>query len=129
MRLQDCFRSVYGKKEDSSKALATNLKRSFLATAKQHKMPGKCAGCRRVGGAAVYHIGTPSEQTANAGSSDFQSLPSHPTSSPLSFGPSTPVMASPGPPAGVMSSPGGMSDFSVGLCQIRSYNRILKGGW
>ena len=51
------------------------------------------------GTSQVYHIGTPSG-SENTGSSIFQSIPSqrssipsHPTSSPISFGPSTPVMS------------------------------------
>ena len=61
-------------------------------------------------------IGTPSG-SENTGSSLFQSIPSqrssipsHPTSSPISFGPSTPVMSTSAAPAGLLSSPGGMSD-------------------
>ena len=68
------------------------------------------------GTSQVFHIGTPSG-SENAGSSLFQSIPSqrssipsHPTSSPVSFGPSTPVMSASAAPAGLLSSPGGMSD-------------------
>ena len=68
------------------------------------------------GTSQVYHIGTPSG-SENTGSSIFQSIPSqrssipsHPTSSPISFGPSTPVMSASAAPAGLLSSPGGMSD-------------------
>ena len=68
------------------------------------------------GTSQVYHIGTPSG-SENTGSSLFQSIPSqrssipsHPTSSPISFGPSTPVMSASAAPAGLLSSPGGMSD-------------------
>ena len=69
-----------------------------------------------------FHIGTPSasEHTATEGngSSQFQSVPSqrnsstpsHPTSSPASFGPSTPVMSASAAPGGLLSSPGLMSD-------------------
>ena len=73
------------------------------------------------GTAQVFHIGTPSasEHTATEGngSSLFQSIPSqrtstpsHPTSSPVSFGPSTPVRSASAAPEGLMSSPGLMSD-------------------
>ena len=74
------------------------------------------------GTARVFHIGTPSvsELTATErnGSSQFQSVPSqrnssirsHPTSSPVSFGPSTPVMSASAAPGGLLSSPGLMSD-------------------
>ena len=68
------------------------------------------------GTSQVFHIGTPSG-SENTGSSIFQSIPSqrfsipsHPTSSPISFGPSTPVMSASAAPAGLLSSPGGMSD-------------------
>ena len=68
------------------------------------------------GTSQVFHIGTPSG-SENTGSSLFQSIPSqrssipsHPTSSPISFGPSTPVMSASAAPAGLLSSPGGMSD-------------------
>ena len=68
------------------------------------------------GTSQVFHIGTPSG-SENTGSSLFQSIPSqrssipsHPTSSPVSFGPSTPVMSASAAPAGLLSSPGGMSD-------------------
>ena len=67
------------------------------------------------GTSQVFHIGTPSG-SENTGSSLFQSIPSqrssipsHPTSSPISFGPSTPVMSASAAPAGLLSSPGGMS--------------------
>ena len=83
---------------------------------------GAAQGSGVAGGTAqVFHIGTPSgsENTATEGqgSSLFQSIPSqrssipsHPTSSPVSFGPSTPVMSASAAPAGLLSSPGGMSD-------------------
>ena len=68
------------------------------------------------GTSQVFHIGAPSG-SENTGSSLFQSIPSqrssipsHPTSSPVSFGPSTPVMSASAAPAGLLSSPGGMSD-------------------
>ena len=68
------------------------------------------------GTSQVFHIGTPSG-SENTGSSIFQSIPSqrssipsHPTSSPISFEPSTPVMSASAAPAGLLSSPGGMSD-------------------
>ena len=57
------------------------------------------------GTSQVFHIGTPSG-SENTGSSIFQSIPSqrssipsHPTSSPISFGPSTPVMSASAAPA------------------------------
>ena len=63
------------------------------------------------GASQVFHIGTPSG-SENTGSSIFQSIPSqrssipsHPTSSPISFGPSTPVMSASAAPAGLLSSP------------------------
>ena len=43
------------------------------------------------------------------------SVPSHPTSSPVSFGPSTPVQSASAAPAGLESSPGGMSDVGSTL--------------
>ena len=63
----------------------------------------------------VYHIGTPSDHTTSEGfrSVLFQRTPSvqsHPTSSPISFGPSTPGQSASAAPAGLLSSPGGMSD-------------------
>ena len=75
---------------------------------RQHKGLGVAGGTSQ-----VYHIGTPSG-SENTGSSLFQSIPSqrssnpsHPTSSPISFGPSTPVMSASAAPAGLLSSPGG----------------------
>ena len=61
----------------------------------------------------VYHIGTPSERTTSEGfrsvvSQRTPSVQSHPTSSPVSFGPSTPVQSASAAPAGLLSSPGGM---------------------
>ena len=41
---------------------------------------------------------------------ELHRFPSHPTSSPVSFGPSTPVQPASAAPAGLQSSPGGMSD-------------------
>jgi len=46
--------------------------------------------------AEIYHIGTPSERPTSKGfrsalSHGTCSVPSHPTSSPVSFGPSTPA--------------------------------------
>ena len=43
------------------------------------------------------------------------SVQSHPTSSPVSFGPSTPVQSASAAPAGLLSSPGGMSDVGSTL--------------
>ena len=40
----------------------------------------------------------------------LQFHPSHPTSSPVSLGPSTPVLSASTPPVGLLSSPGRMSD-------------------
>ena len=72
----------------------------------------------------VYHIGTPSECTTSEGfrSVVFQRIPSvqsHPTSSPVSFGPSTPVQSASAEPAGLLSSPGGMSDVGGTLTPPR----------
>ena len=63
----------------------------------------------------VYHVGTPSERTTSEGfrsvvSQRTPSVQSHPTSSPISFGPSTPVQSASAAPEGLLSSPGGMSD-------------------
>ena len=67
----------------------------------------------------VHHIGTPSEHTTSQGfrSVVSQRTPSvsHPTSSPISFGPSTPVQSASAAPAGLLSSPGGMSDVGSTL--------------
>ena len=41
------------------------------------------------------------------------SVQSHPTSSPISSGPSTPVQSASAAPAGLLSSPGGMSEGSA----------------
>ena len=78
------------------------------------------------GTSQVFHIGTPSG-SENTGSSLFQSIPSqrssipsHPTSSPVSFGPSTPVMSASAAPAGLLSSPGGMSDVGGTLNSTRT---------
>ena len=63
----------------------------------------------------VYHIGTPSDRTTSEGfrsvvSQRTPSVQSHPTSSPVSFGPSTPVQSASAAPPGLLSPPGGMSD-------------------
>ena len=68
----------------------------------------------------VYHIGTPSERTTSEGlrsavSQRTPSVQSHPTSSPISFGPSTPVQSASAAPEGLLSSPGGMSDVGSTL--------------
>ena len=68
----------------------------------------------------VYHIGTPSERTTSEGfrsvvSQRTPSVQSHPTSSPVSFGPSTPVQSASAAPAGLLRSPGGMSDVGSTL--------------
>ena len=70
----------------------------------------------------IYHIGTPKDRTTSEG---FRSayllglhqfpLPSYPTSSPVSFGPSTPVQSASAAPVGLQSSPGGMSDVGSTL--------------
>ena len=56
----------------------------------------------------VHHIGTPSEHTTSEGfrsivSQRTPSVQSHPTSSPISFGPSTPVQSASAAPAGLLS--------------------------
>ena len=71
----------------------------------------------------VYHIGTPSEHTTSEGfrsvvSQRTPSVQSHPTSSPISFGPSTPVQSASAAPAGLLSSPGGMSDVGSTLIAL-----------
>ena len=63
----------------------------------------------------IYHIGTPSERPTSEGfrsavSQGTSSVPSHPTSSPVLFGPSTQVQSASAAPARLLSSPGGMSD-------------------
>ena len=73
-------------------------------------------------GAEVFHIGSPSDQQG----SDFQcvrsrstqqSLPTHPSTSPVSFGPiGSPSISGSAPPGGAMSSPGMMSDIGQGFC-------------
>ena len=68
----------------------------------------------------MYHIGTPSERTTSEGfrsvvSQRTPSVQSHPTSSSVSFGPSTPVQSASAAPAGLLSSPGGMSDVGSTL--------------
>ena len=73
-------------------------------------------------GAEVFHIGSPSDQQG----SDFQSvrsrstqqsLPTHPSTSPVSFGPiGSPSISGSAPPGGAMSSPGMMSDIVQGFC-------------
>ena len=74
-------------------------------------------------GAEVYHIGSPSDQTG----SDFQSvrsrstqqsIPPHPSTSPVSFGPiGSPSISGSATPAGAVSSPGMMSDIGQGQSQ------------
>ena len=73
-------------------------------------------------GAEVFHIGSPSDQQG----SDFQSvrsrstqqsLQTHPSTSPVSFGPiGSPSISGSAPPGGAMSSPGMMSDIGQGFC-------------
>ena len=68
----------------------------------------------------IHHIGTPSDRTTSEGfrsvvSQRTPSVQSHPTSSPVSFGPSTPVQSASAAPAGLLSSPGGMSDVGSTL--------------
>ena len=73
-------------------------------------------------GAEVFHIGSPSDQQG----SDFQSvrsrstqqsLPTHPSTSPVSFGPiGSPSISGSAPPGGAMSSPGMMSDLGQSFC-------------
>ena len=73
-------------------------------------------------GAEVFHIGSPSDQQG----SDFQSvrsrstqqsLPTHPSTSPVSFGPiGSPSISGSAPPGGAMSSPGMISDIGQGFC-------------
>ena len=73
-------------------------------------------------GAEVFHIGSPSDQQG----SDFQSvrsrstqqsLPTHPSTSPVSFGPiGSPSTSGSAPPGGAMSSPGMMSDIGQSFC-------------
>ena len=63
----------------------------------------------------IYHIGTPSNRTTSEGfrSAVLQRTPSvqsHPTSSPVSFRPSTPVQSASAAFAALLNSPGGMSD-------------------
>ena len=86
-------------------------------------------------GAEVFHIGSPSDQTG----SDFQSVRSrsthslsHPTTSPVSFGPIGSPSVSGNPiPEGAVSSPGLMSDvgsagasFCAGVPPLGSGGRI-----
>ena len=73
-------------------------------------------------GAEVFHIGSPSDQQG----SDFQSvrsrstqqsLQTHPSTSPVSFGPiGSPSISGSAPPGGAMSPPGMMSDIGQGFC-------------
>ena len=68
----------------------------------------------------VFHVGTPSERTTSEGFRSVVSqrtplVHSHPTSSAISFGPSTPVQSASAAPAGLLSSPGGMSDVGSTL--------------
>ena len=86
-------------------------------------------------GAEVFHIGSPSDQTG----SDFQSVRSrsthslsHPTTSPVSFGPiGSPSVSGSAIPEGAVSSPGLMSDvgsagasFCAGVPPLGSGGRI-----
>ena len=68
----------------------------------------------------IHHIGTPSDRTTSEGfrsvvSQRTPSVQSHPTSSPVSFGPSTPVQSASAAPAGLLSFPRGMSDVGSTL--------------
>ena len=70
-------------------------------------------------GAEVFHIGSPSDQQGSEfqsvrSRSTQQSLPTHPSTSPVSFGPigSPSISGS----AGAMSSPGMMSDIGQSFC-------------
>lgn len=78
-------------------------------------VPGSAGGT-----AQIFHIGTPSENTTSEGfrsavKQRTPSVQSHPTSSPISFGPSTPVQSASASPAGLLSSPGKMSDVGSTL--------------
>ena len=75
-------------------------------------------------GAEVFHIGSPSDQQGSEfqsvrSRSTQQSLPTHPSTSPVSFGPiGSPSISGSAPPGGAMSSPGMMSDIGQSfLCR------------
>ena len=55
------------------------------------------------------------------------SVPSYPRSSPVSFGPSTPVQSASAAPSGLQSSPGGMSDVGSTLTRQDFLRGILRG--
>ena len=63
----------------------------------------------------IYYIGTPSDRTTSEGFRGTSSVPSYLTSSPVSFGPSTPVQSASAAPVGLQSSPGGISDVGSTL--------------
>ena len=68
----------------------------------------------------IHHMRTPSDRTTSEGfrsvvSQRTPSVQSHPTSSPVSFGPSTPVQSASAAPAGLLSFPRGMSDVGSTL--------------
>ena len=73
-------------------------------------------------GAEVFHIGSPSDQQRSEfqsvrSRSTQQSLPTHPSTSPVSFGPiGSPSISGSAPPGGAMSSPGMMSDIGQSFC-------------
>ena len=73
-------------------------------------------------GAEVFHIGSPSDQQGSEfqsvrSRSTQQSLPTHPSTSPVSFGPiGSPSISGSAPPGGAMSSPGMMSDIGQSFC-------------
>ena len=73
-------------------------------------------------GAEVFHIGSPSDQQGSEfqsvrSRSTQQSLPTHPSTSPVSFGPiGSPSIFGSAPPGGAMSSPGMMSDIGQSFC-------------
>ena len=73
-------------------------------------------------GAEVFYIGSLSDQQGRdfhsvRSRSTQQSLPTHPSTSPVSFGPiGTPSISGSAPPGGAISSPGMMSDIGQGFC-------------
>ena len=73
-------------------------------------------------GAEVFHIGSPSDQQGSEfqsvrSRSTQQSLPTHPSTSPVSFGPiGSPSISGSAPPGGAMSSPGMISDIGQSFC-------------
>ena len=85
-------------------------------------------------GAEVFHIGSPSDQQG----SDFQSvrsrstqqsLQTHPSTSPVSFGPiGSPSISGSAPPGGAMSSPGMMSDIGQSFCAGNPSSGGVSGG-